>query len=438
MTPTSWSRVGAVLAALCTGAAIPGPVPAQSQAPASSRADQVWVDWASPVPQAQLEGSVALAEIRGRAGQGPRARLDLVVAVDVSMSTLYPSGRDVDGDGVIGELYGSRPMRVAGGFRHPSQWTSDAGDTVLSAELEAGRRLLQRLGAAGTRAGLLTFAGRPRVWADVGELQDTLGKLGRVRGRLTPGGTDLGAAVRAGVRMLVGAARKDAAQQPVLVLLSDGEPTVPMPEIFARRAALRAAADAREAGVRIHAFALGADHEGAELLASMAELTGGDFTEAPSIGEVLEHLPYARFAGIEAVEIDNLTAAQSGRGIRLFSDGSFDGFVPLVTGSNRIQIRIHARTGEPYSMEREVTFALRPATSELDLAALAALNRQLELRGFESELADRVRANERLRRLNISVPAAGDGESSARLPGAVNLHGMASPDLPFPTAQEAF
>jgi hypothetical protein len=158
--------------------------------------------------------------------------------------------------------------------------------------------------------------------------------------------------------------------------------------------------------VRIHAFALGADEAGAELLGSLADLTGGELTETPSVGELIEHLPHARFAGIDAIQIENRTAERPGRGVRLFADGSFDGFVSLVPGSNRIEIRVHTRSGARYSVEREVMFAPRPATSEADLAELDALNRLLEVRALESELAERVHERERQRRLSISVPAA--------------------------------
>jgi uncharacterized protein YegL len=379
----------------------------------SPPASRVWVELAAPGLEERVEGPIALAEIRGRAGQGSRTPLDIVLAVDTSLSTLYPSGRDVDGDGITGKLRGPG-MRFGGSYRSLERWTTDPGDTVLAAELEAARRLLEHLEVERTRVGLMTFALRPRVRAELDRLDRTTAVLGGVRPRMEQGGTDLGAAVRAAVRMLTDDARDPAARSPILLLLSDGEPTFPSPELYARREALRAAERARDAGVRIFAFAVGADPDGASLLAGMAEVTGGEVMDASNAGDLLEQLPVARLAGIESIEIENLTSAAPARAVRLFADGSFDGFVPLEAGTNRIEVRVRTLHGECAQLQREITFSPRAASSEADLQALAELNERLSLHALESELAQRSR--ERMRRIRIQVPAS--VELSDELPAA--------------------
>jgi hypothetical protein len=367
-------------------------------APASQAVadDALWVDWTAPDPQATVSSPVALAEIRGRAGQGPRA-LDLAVVLDVSASAFYPSGADVDGDGVTAALHGRGPLRLGGGLRPVADWTTDPDDSVVRAEIAAVGRLLDQLDADATRVGLVTFAGRPRTRVDLGLLADARTELASFRPRLSRDGTDLGAAIRAGLRML--GMPRDGQRQRILVLLSDGDATAPAPAIYARRRALAAAERARELGVPIFAFSLGGDPDGEVLLAELAALTGGRFCALERVADLLENLPYTRFSAVESVAIENRTSGQAGRAIRIFADGSFDGFVPLVPGPNAIAIHVRAGSGERARMERQVTFEPLAANSPEFLAEVAALHRQLELRALETELAERVRS--RTRRVEI-------------------------------------
>jgi hypothetical protein len=397
------AALGWLVAALPAAAGAEQAPPALAERPVVD-ARGVWAELACPEVGAALSSPLALAEVRGRAGQGPRASFDIVLALDLSESALYPSGSDVDGDGVTARVRGNAARGVGGAYRPVASWTTDADDTVLRAEIEAARRLLGQLDADSTRVGLLSFTGRSRVRADIGALADARAALDALRPRLTRDGTDLGAAVRAGVRLLQQAQQpQDGLRQQVLIVLSDGEATAPSPAIYARRAALRAAERARGAGVRIFAFALGDIPEGAALLAELADLTGGAFSKLERVGDVLDHLPYAHLADLESVRMENRTAQQVGRAVRLFADGSFDGFVPLVPGANHIEITVRARTGEQVQVRREVTFEPEPASSPDFLAELAALNRLLETRTIESNLAAQVRQRELERRLAITV-----------------------------------
>jgi hypothetical protein len=80
--------------------------------------------------------------------------------------------------------------------------------------------------------------------------------------------------------------------------------------------------------------------------------------------------------------------------VRLFPDGSFDAWAPLIPGTNRLQIRIVAQSGAHVSLERQVNFqqvedeqrrrlliqALRDRTLETELAAEARQKREHVLR----------------------------------------------------------
>ncbi len=58
-------------------------------------------------PGHAAQTSIPWVEVRGRAGTAELFEADVVIAVDLSLSTLRPSGIDLDEDGVIGRLRGS-------------------------------------------------------------------------------------------------------------------------------------------------------------------------------------------------------------------------------------------------------------------------------------------------------------------------------------------
>jgi hypothetical protein len=235
----------------------------------------------------------------------------------------------------------------------------------------------------------------------VGSPDDVREVLRSLRTIVQSDGTNLGAAIRTGVSMLNSAAGREEGHRRVLVVLSDGHATAPVPDVYAARYALDAAELARDQDVQIYAFALGGDPDGAALLEQLADVTGGDFWEVDSAGDVVEHLPHARFAGIESIDMQNLTAQRAGRAVRMFADGSFDGFVPLVPGDNQIEVTVRSRTGEPQRLHRTIRFEPGSTTSPENLESIAELSRALQIRSLESELAARARDAHRVRRLTI-------------------------------------
>jgi len=359
----------------------------------------LWIELHQPRPAEELHDPAGWAEVRGRAGEGRARGMDLVLLLDTSQSTLYPCGRDLDGDGITGEL--RRVRRPGGLLRSARRWTTDADDTVLRAELEAARRLLRQLDPERARVGLVSFAGRALVRAPPGHRDAALGALDEIRVGLRRGGTDLGAALRTGVQLLAAAPGGAEERLRVLVLLSDGEATAPTPSRYARRHALRTAERAAAAGIRIHTLGLGSSADGARLLAQLAELSGGQFSPLESVGDVVEQLPATPLAGIESVAMYNRSAARAGRAIRVFADGSFDGFVPLVPGRNELEISVRGHSGASRRLLRIVEHAPRAAGPAADLAALRSLRAKLRERSLESALAARARTRQRQLRISL-------------------------------------
>ena len=101
-----------------------------------------------------VRSRVDLAPLGGSAVAGERpSSFDVLLVLDVSGSTKYPSGVDVDEDGEVGETRSSLVPGV------PDTPNSDPDDSVLAAEIQACYALLSGLDAARVRVGLVSFAG---------------------------------------------------------------------------------------------------------------------------------------------------------------------------------------------------------------------------------------------------------------------------------------
>ncbi len=313
-----------------------------------------------------LNGPVAFVEVAGWASALATALHDVVLVLDVSDSTLLPAGIDVDGDGETDELgcfaHARAPLP---GWNHPLARRlpcPQAGDTIRAAELVAARSLIALLDAQRTRVAIVTFAGEARV---ASPLDSSRASLLTSLGRIDPGtrartpGTDFGLALRTALAHLADAPRSDGAHaQQAVLFLSDGEPTLPgVPGRPARRA-LEAAEQAQLAGVRIHSFALGgpASAEDLSVFRALAERSGGRFTRLARPAKIVVQLPGVDLADLAQVSMQNLTTGDAGRAVRLLPDGFFDGFVPLVHGSNRLRITARSRSGATTTIERSVHF----------------------------------------------------------------------------------
>ena len=351
-----------------------------SSASLLSAEERVWLELASPANDEVVERPVPLVEVRGRALADPGTPYDVVVAVDVSESVLLPSGSDVDGDGIVGTMT-PRGRRRSQLYK---RWTTDADDTVFAAEVVAARRLIAGLDPERVRVSVLSFAGRPRRRGDLGSPQEAARRLGKLRQRRDRTGTDIGAAIRSGVRVLKRGSSEQDGRQRVLVLLSDGSPTVPHSPWTDRRLALRAARRAAKEGVRIFGLTLGpVPIEGEALLRELARLTGGGMVALSTPGDSLPELGPVTPEALARVAIRNRTLGVAGRAVRLFPDGSFDGLVVLAPGKNVLSIRGQTAGGSELAAERTVYY-------EAGGSATAALE-AMRLRTLETELATRAR-----------------------------------------------
>jgi hypothetical protein len=418
-------RVTGALRALCLAAVLlagtAGPVqPAPDRPPA---AVQIRID--APTPGELVRSKVHLAAIRGSAqsGDGDPVDFDVMVALDVSHSTRFPSGIDVDEDGEIG--FNPHEELVAPGTYPDEMVCSDADDTILAAEIFAARLLLDVLQPGRTRVGLMTFSGEVdpetsgRVRPDQQDavlhvpLTDDFAKvsaaLDRIAERGPFGATNFAAAVRLSVRELAGLSgarsvpRSEAKR--VLLFLTDGVPTFPFgradradPEDT--EAAINAARLARKAGISINTYALGR-HALAKPVAAMemARLTTGTFTPARNPGDIVGFLQGVSFANVDDVVITNLTTRDVSYDVSLSPDGSFSGIVPVSEGDNRVQVTALASDGGESSIEVAFRFEKSGLTERelaLELERVKKRNKELMLL-IERERIQRFRERQRKR-----------------------------------------
>ena len=375
--------------------------------------ESAWIVLDAPGEDAVVRAPAAWIELRGRAGLGDRLDHDLVILLDLSSSTLLASGADVDGDGDVGRTRGRARQLIMRNVQSTrldrTHYSSDPDDSIRAAQAVAARRLVERLDLTRTRAALVEFDEAPRLVAPLGSPRSALlAALDTIEaeGFGRAAGTDFGAALREATRLLVGPEtgsrpaphghresdghRGSDGRSRRILLLSDGHPTLPVSKRRARADALEAARAAARSGVRVDCFALGPEDHELDVFRAIAEQSGGAFHPMREAGDILEALPRVRLAGIDELRIENRTAKRPGRAQRLFADGSFDGFAPLVPGMNELRVRVAARGGPAAEITRVVSFApLEPGDADEARRAREQVEELLELlkqRTVEAEL----------------------------------------------------
>ena len=362
----------------------------------------VAIDISSPGQGEVVRNRVHVAAIRGSARSGTDNPLDfnVMIAIDVSKSTRFPSGIDVDEDGEVG--FNPQEELVAPGTYPEDMVCSDPDDSILGAEIRAARMLVDSLSAGRSRVGVLTFSGE--VDLESGERRSpdqqdailripltddfpaVLKVLEEVLAEGSHGATNFSAAIRLAVVELVGLTGAKSEPRPkarrLLQFLTDGVPTFPYgrgdtPDAEDTEEAVRAARLARKAGLTINSFALGRHAlESPVATTEMARLTGGAYTPVRNPGEILAFLRSVSFANIEDVVITNLTTNDISYDVHLSPDGSFSGFVPVGLGRNDVQVTVLASDGGENSVNLAVDFEQAGLTENELVAELERVRRR--------------------------------------------------------------
>jgi hypothetical protein len=376
--------------------------------PFEAAAEDVRVVIESPRPGERVENKVDQAPLQGMAiakGEQP-SDFDVMIVMDVSKSTTAASGVDVDGDGEVGvdpELELLPPGAYPPGTRN-----TDPGDSILHAEAMAARALVKGLDPRRVRVGLITFAGevdpttgerrsptQQNAWVEVpltGDVAQVSNAIEAVLARGASGATDFAAGVRLGVRELAGlsGARSNprANAKKVMLFLTDGVPSLPIgkgdyTDEGDNEAAVGAAQLARSAGIAINSYALGPNALSQPFaVTEIARTTLGTFTPVMNPGDIVALLQGVSFANIEDVVLSNLTTGELSTDVRLNPDGSFNGYVPVRIGKNRIRVTALASDGSRGSATVEIEFGrsqLSQREMSLELERIRRMNKELLL-----------------------------------------------------------
>jgi hypothetical protein len=89
--------------------------------------------------------------------------------------------------------------------------------------------------------------------------------------------------------------------------------------------------------------------------------------------------------------IENLSPHASARAVRVFPDGSFDAYLPLASGANRIEVIATVAGGGEVRETRTVFYEKPEVPTKDDLEAAAELRDRLRNRRLESKLAAEAR-----------------------------------------------
>ncbi len=347
---------------------------------------------------------------RARALSGVRRGFDVAIVIDTSLSTIEPTGADVNGNGIVGspQLGGASSLFGA---------EEDPGDSILAAEVAAARGLLSELDPRNTRVALVTFAGElepvpyffpssakpPAVTRE--PLTRKFRRIERALDELLaekPAGvTHMAAGVDQAIRELLGQpgarSKPDPGSEKVILFLTDGQPTLPYgPGKDAENvgAVLEAAERARAGGIRVHSFAIGPEAlAGPIATVELAARTRGYFIPVREPGDLVDVVEAVHFPDLHDVVVRSATTGELAHPFHTDEDGFFSGLVAAEPGPNRIEIT--ARADDGTAIRREIEVKLDPAAPPIAVPDELAAARNGLLEECLREMRDQRRQAER-------------------------------------------
>ncbi|MCG8591160.1 MAG: VWA domain-containing protein [Proteobacteria bacterium] len=397
--------------------------PAAAEVPPSEAQPPIQIQIDSPAPGQIVRNRVDVAPVRGIAqlGGGDPLEFDVLLVMDISYSTRYPSGIDINQNGEVG--FNPKLELVEPGLYPPDSVNSDPGDSILAAEVAAARLLLANLESAKTRVGIISFSGevdpqtgerasfdQQDAWLDVPLTHDYAAVqrgLEEILARGPYGATNFAAGIRLAITELASLSGSKSPARPgtkkVMLFLTDGIPTFPIG--LSNREdpgdvehALNAARLARKAGISINTYALGSNALASPLAATeIARLSLGSYTPIQNPGDIVAFLQGVSFANVDDVVITNLTLKEVSYDVELTPDGSFAGFVPVREGWNRIQVTALASDGSEKNVELDLEFEKAGLTDRelaIELERIRKRNKELMLL-LERERIRRFRERQR-------------------------------------------
>jgi len=399
--------IRAVALALLSSLALP------ANAAAEQERAKLMLELEAPVHGSVIGDPQGVAFVSGKALAlyGEYQTFDIVFVIDTSHSTAEPGGADIDGDGKVGQKRGGAIGGIFG--RVLPIPSSDRGDSILAAEVQAVRTLLGQLDPRTTRVGIVSFSGdqdpitndaftEAALTSDYKKVEKALRGILR---RGSQGSTNMVSGINVAMIELLGT--QSAYSEPregarrIVMFMTDGLPTLPIQnaQLQNSKMAIESATRARKFDIRVDTYALGPEALGEPLVTvEMAAVTGGIFTPVVRPADLHTVFEEITFSDIEELEISNRTNGSAPTQLVRNSDGTFAGLIRLEEGKNVLELYAKATDGSQGRRQVEVTWLPGADAQVLDARQLAAKNRLLENQLLE------------LRRRNLKVEAERDAK----------------------------
>ena len=380
------------------------PAPANASA-APAEPKPPWLELDAPGDGASLVAVVPLVEVRGHAGLGPHGPQDVVLTLDSSGSVFTASGLNLDGDAITGVDVCDM---ATGGCdpRYLDHWTTDFDDILLKVELDAAQNLIAQLDPNTTRMGIVTFGGDASVELSVGPLAAASKELADFGFRLNRG-SDIVGGLHASLDALEQAPVLPGSEPPQrsILLLSDGEVAIPDMDFKAQDEYLQGfLTRARAAHTRVFTFGVGPQGpRSTKFMETVARETGGRHVSVKTAADIAVELQLIPLTGLADVELRNATTGAPGRAVRVFPNGSFDGYAPLVPGDNDLAVTATLADGRRVESHARVHFESPAHPTEAQLADAEKLAATLRDRTVSTALSIRVEAERRRRARELTI-----------------------------------
>lgn len=374
--------------------------------PLAPEPNEPWLELLAPADGAALEAVVPLVEVRGRAGLGSHGPQDVVLTLDSSGSAFAASGLDANRNGTVG--VDTCDLEIGNcNWRFVDRWTTDPGDTRIEVERDAALNLVAQLDPSTTRIGLVTFGGDASLELPVGPLDALARELPAIDFGLDRG-TDIVGALHLSIDALDRAPPLPGGPpQRAILLLSDGEVAIPEMDFPAQDRYLNGfLARARETHTRVFSFSVGpANDRAVRFMAAVADGTGADHVAVKTAADIAVELQLVRLSGLVDVEMRNATDGSPCRAVRVFPNGSFDGYAPLVAGDNDLVVTATLDDGRRVVARARVRYAKPAHPTAAQLADAEKLAAALRERTVATDLAIRVEAERRRRAKELTIEA---------------------------------
>ena len=207
----------------------------------------------------------------------------------------------------------------------------------------------------------------------------------------------------------------------MILFLTDGTPSLPHPPVSQQNpedilAAQSAARQAARQGVRVNVYGIGPGAIREPIAATeIARTTGGIYYPVRRPGDIVSVFSGVTFANVNSVVAVNLTSGEASGpfDIHLKPDGSFEGFVPVVPGKNRLRVAAFSTDGVRGSAEVTIDYRHEELTTSEKRAELERIRErtraiQLEL---ERRRQDEYRKREPERALDLEIEKSSNQET---------------------------